>query len=195
MTIPGLGDLSPPRRQVPIGRWVVMVLVLALLVGGGYAAFLGLSGGSPTPSASKLPLCPPPTKLAPIGKAGPLRLIVKNSTQRVGLAAEVAADLENRSFHVVKIGNTIVAGKGVATVRYSADRRLVADHVAAQIKGSTLVVAGGHGVVELDIGPKFHALLTPRKAKIAYRQLVARPAPSSTPGGTCRPRPLASTSG
>ena len=61
MTIPGRGDLSPPRRQSSLGRWLVTVLVLALLAGGGYAAFLGLSGGSSNSSAPPLPLCPLPT--------------------------------------------------------------------------------------------------------------------------------------
>jgi LytR cell envelope-related transcriptional attenuator len=193
VTIPGLGDLAPPHRHVPVGRWLVTVLVVALLAGGGYAAFLGLSGGSHS-SASQLPLCPPPSKSPVALKPGPLRLTVKNGTERNGLAASVQIDLENRGFKVTSIGNTVLMKKGVATVRYSADRRLVADKVAAQIKGAILVLAGGHGVVELDLGPKFHALATPKQAKAAYRRLLPQTTPAPTPSTSCRPRSLGSPS-
>jgi hypothetical protein len=187
VSIPGRGDLSPPHRHVPIGRWIIGVVVLLLLVGGGYAAFLGLSGGSAKPTA-KLALCPPATKSPPALHKQPLRLAVLNGTQRVGLAAEVAADLKTRGYHVTAIGNTIAAVKGVATVRYSADRRYVADHVAAQVKGSKLVLAGGHGVVDLDLGSKFQALSSPSEAKQAYLTLVPTATPSASPTAVCQPR-------
>jgi hypothetical protein len=188
VTIPGLGDLSPPHRHAPIGRWFVTILVLALLAGGGYAAFLGLTGGSSSPSASKLPLCPLPTKLPAPPADGPLRLTVKNATERNGLAASVAAQLTHRGFHVISIGNALELGSNVATVRYSPDRRTVADRVAAQINDSTLVAVGGHGVVELDIGPKFHALATPLAARLAYLRLLPHTAVTPTASPTCRPQ-------
>jgi hypothetical protein len=188
VTIPGLGDLSPPHRHAPIGRWLVTILVFALLAGGGYAAFLGLTGGSSGASASKLPLCPLPTKLAAPPAAGPLRLTVKNATERNGLAARVAAELTNRAFHVLSVGNAVKISSNVATVRYSPDRRAVADKVAAQIQGSTLVDVGGHGVVELDLGMKFHALATPLEAKVAYLRLLPHPAVTPTASPTCRPQ-------
>jgi hypothetical protein len=195
VTIPGLGDLSPPHRHVPIGRWLVTVLVVALLAGGGYAAFLGLSGGPSNSSASQLPPCPLPSTHPAAQKLGPLRLTVKNATERIGLAASVQIDLENRGFKVTSIGNTVLMKKGVATVRYSADRRLVADKVAAQIKGAVLVLAGGHGVVELDLGPKFHTLVTTKQARVAYRRLLSQTAPTPTPSTSCRPQTLGSPSG
>jgi hypothetical protein len=191
VTIPGLGDLSPPRRQLPIGRWVVTVVVLLLLAGGGYAAFLGLSGGSSKPTASQLPLCPLPTTLPTLPPVShqALRLTVKNGTERNGLAASVSSALEERGFNVTSIGNTASTITGVATVRYSKDRLAVAERVAAEIKGSTLVVAGGHGVVELDIGPKYHRLSTRPQARAALIQLVAPSAAASpTPTTSCRPR-------
>jgi LytR cell envelope-related transcriptional attenuator len=187
VTIPGLGDLSPPHHHVPIGRWLVTILVFALLAGGGYAAFLGLTGGSSGASASKLPLCPLPSTL-PAPPAGPLRLTVKNATERNGLAASVAAQLTHRAFHVISIGNAIKISSNVATVRYSRDRRLGADKVAAQITGSTLVEVGGHGVVELDIGTKFQALATPLAAKSAYLRLLPHPAVTPAASPTCRPQ-------
>jgi LytR cell envelope-related transcriptional attenuator len=194
VSIPGRGDLSPPRRQTPVGRWLVAILVFVLLAGGGYAAFLGLTGGSSKSPVSQLPLCPLPAKVAPAQTLGPLRVVVNNATQRDGLAAEVGADLGTRGFHVTKIGNAAPMSTGVATVHYSADRRLVAAKVAAQITGSTMVAASGRGVVILDIGPKFHALATPKHARAAYLRLAAPP-PAPTPTGSCRPQTLGSPSG
>jgi LytR cell envelope-related transcriptional attenuator len=172
---------------MPIGRWIVTVLVLALLAGGGYAAFLGLSGGS-SKAAASLPLCPPAPTLSPPPKKEPLRVAVKNATERVGLAHHVSVELKNRGFHITSVGNTVIMKSGVASVRYSADRRYVAYHVAAQIAGSTLVSAGGHGVVELDLGPKFHALATAAQARLAYLRLVPTATPTPQPTTSCRAR-------
>jgi LytR cell envelope-related transcriptional attenuator len=169
----------------------VTALVLALLAGGGYAAFLGLSGGSSNSGAATLPLCPLPTA-PPVSqqtaRPGPLRLTVENATERDGLAAEVAADLQTRGFHVLSIGNAVLLHKGVAVVRYSPDRLLVADRVAAQFKGATLLAVGGHGVVELDVGPKFKALATPAQARLAYLKLQTPVTPAPTSSESCRPR-------
>jgi hypothetical protein len=189
VTIPGRGDLSPPHRRSSLLRWLVALLVLVLLAGGGYAAFLGLSGGSsPTSTASKLPLCPVPSPRAVTGHTGPLRLTVENATNHNGLAASVAADLTRRGFHVISVGNTVLMTSGVARVRYSKGRRLVADRVAAQIKGSTLVRAGGHGVVELDLGPAFRSLSTPAQAQLAYTRSLPQADSTAIPGRTCQPR-------
>jgi LytR cell envelope-related transcriptional attenuator len=169
-----------------VTRWVVTVLVLALLVGGGYAAFVGLTGGSSTSGASKLPLCPPaPSAAQP---TSPLRLTVENATTRNGLAAAVASDLHRRGFHVTSVGNTTLMTKGVAIVRYSPNRRLVADRVAAQIPGARTLLAGGHGVVELDLGPGFRALASPAQAQHAYLALAPKPTASPAAGRGCRPR-------
>jgi LytR cell envelope-related transcriptional attenuator len=170
-------------------RWLVALLVLVLLAGGGYAAFLGLSGGSPSPSAhSKLPLCPVPAAPAAARHLGTVRLTVENATNHNGLAATVAADLTRRGFHVISVGNTELMTTGVAKVRYSKNRRKAANWVAAQVKGATRVPAGGHGVVELDLGPGFRALSTPAQARLAYAQSLPRAAATATPSGSCRPR-------
>jgi hypothetical protein len=188
VTIPGRGDLAPPRHQLPIARVLIGLLVFVLLAGGGYAAFLGLSGGgSSKPPVTQLPLCPLVPKPSPTQRPGPLRLIVNNATERSGLAAEVSASLQARGFHVLKVGNAPRMKKGVATVRYSADRLLVADKVAAQITGSTLVAEAGHGKVELDLGPKFQSLASTKHAKAAY-QLLLTPAAAPTPATSCRPQ-------
>jgi hypothetical protein len=188
VTIPGRGDLAPPRHQLPIARVLIGLLVFVLLAGGGYAAFLGLSGGgSSKPPVAQLPLCPVAPTISPTQRPGPLRLIVNNATQRSGLAAEVAATLQTRGFHVLQVGNSTLTVKGPAIVRYSADRRLVADKVAAQITGSTLATVAGHGKVVLVLGPKFHSLASTKHAKAAYLLLLT-PTATPTPSGGCRPQ-------
>jgi hypothetical protein len=82
-------------------------------------------------------------------------------------------------------------GKGIATVRYSPNRKLEAQRLAAQIANSTLVPVGGHGVVELDIDSKFRVLASRRAARAAERLAVigspAHTSPTPTPSPTCRP--------
>jgi len=175
---------------VAIGRWLVGLLVVVLLAAGGYFAFLGLSGGSSKSNGSTLPLCPVGSTAVHAPNPGPLRLTVKNATLRNGLAALVRTQLRKRGFHVISIGNTVLMKHGVAAVRYSADRRLVADKVAAQFAGATLLPAGGHGVVELDLGPGYRALVSPAVAAAAYLRLSphASPSPTPTATGSCRPR-------
>jgi len=167
----------------------VTTVVVALLAGGGYFAYLGLSGSS-SPSGAALPLCPKQQSTAQAQNPGPLRLTVKNATLRNGLAARVSKALKKRGFTVTSIGNTVLMGKGVATVRYSHDRKLVADKVAAQVVGATMVPFGGHGKVELDLGPQFHSLTTPAKAEAAYlrRLPTTTPTPQPTATESCRAR-------
>lgn len=187
VTIPGRGDLAPPHRHRQIGRWLVSTLVVVLLAGGGYFAYLGLTGSSSS-AGSLLPLCPKPEPSSQAQNPGPLRLTVKNATLRNGLAATVSAELKKRGFTVTSIGNTVLMGKGVATVRYSRDRKLVADKVAAQIVGSSLVPFGGHGKVELDLGPQFHALTSRAKAEADYLRRLPTTTPTPTPTESCRAR-------
>jgi LytR cell envelope-related transcriptional attenuator len=194
VTVPGRGDLSPPHRQSPIGRWLVTAVVLALLVGGGYAVFLGLTGSSsPSSSAAnsggQLSACRNVTTTGP-AKPSSVQLVVLNGTVRVGLAAQVAATLRRRGFHISSVGNTVRLTTGVATIRYPAGKLREAQAVSDQIAGATLT--RGHGKqVELAIGSQFKALLSPAKAAAARHHLVVvgvtRPGstPTPTPRATC----------
>jgi LytR cell envelope-related transcriptional attenuator len=186
VTIPGRGDLSPPHRASGLGRVLVVVVVVALLAAGGYAAYRGLTGSSSGPSASALPLCPRRTVVA-VRPPHSRRVTVMNATQRDGLAATVADELEKRGFDVTSIGNTPAVVRGVAIVRYPAGHRMLADDVASQITGATLVRAAKQSTVEIDLGPRFTSLAKPRQAKLAFDRMQAGPTPSPTPG-TCRPR-------
>jgi hypothetical protein len=172
---------------------VTIALVLALLAGGGYAAYRGLSGGSGSPSAATLPLCPKsahrPHHTKPVIPQS--KVTVYNASLITGLATQVATELRQRGFAIGQIGNAAKVGKGVATVRYSADRKLEATKLAAEVTGAKLVAVGGTHVVELDINPKFKALATKQAAAQAFQTAAASQhllSPTPTPTPTCRAR-------
>jgi LytR cell envelope-related transcriptional attenuator len=170
---------------------VVSVVVLLLLAGGGYAAYAGLSGGSPTPKAAPIVRRTCPVASVP-GPSDPhdVHLVVLNATLTSGLAAQVSAQLKHRGFHVSSIGNTAKLGSGVATVRYGAGRQLAAQAVADQI-GSAVLVRGGHGI-ELDVGPGFHRLATVAQARAAALRFVAQQAAAKAAAASASPSPSAS---
>lgn len=208
MTIIGRGDLSPPRRNRPSGRYVTVALVVILLGGGGFAAYKGLKTNTGTTPSAKFPLCKKGSGQLPTPK--PLRtpkttIVVDNATLTTGLASDVATDLRARKFHIASVGNTAVRGHGVATVRYSSDRAAVAALLAAQIKGAKLVPAGGSKRIELDVGPKYRELQSRHAAAAAFHANYVTalagvsqspsPSPTATPSPTCRPRSVQSTRG
>jgi hypothetical protein len=118
-------------------------------------------------------------------------LRVRNSTVREGLAAQVAAALHRRGFHVRGVGNTSAKVRGTAMVRYSADRAQQAKSVAAQVDHPVLVKVSGQGVLDLDLGTKWHALASPTAVRAAER--ADRATGSSTP--TCLPTAAAASGG
>jgi len=185
VTIPGLGDLSPPHRHVLIGRWLVTILVCALLAGGGYAAFLGLTGGSASPKTKAsnhvCPVTPGPVPTDPRH----VHLIVLNATLTTNLAADVSTALRQRGFHVTSIGNAVKLGTGVAVVDYAAGLRLAAQAVADQIDGATLTKVAASGVT-LNVGPKFRHLLTTAQAEAARARFISQQ-PTSTQSPSTSP--------
>jgi LytR cell envelope-related transcriptional attenuator len=166
----------------------VTALVVVLLGAGGYFAFLGLSGGSSQNKPVALPSrpCVSPVVVVPPVVPSKVHVVVRNATNQAGLAAQVSTELKQRGFHVPQIGNTVSLGTGVATVRYSRGRLAEAQAVADQIKGATLVKTALAGV-ELDIGPKFQALLSPAAAKATRVALLASEA--AAPAGSGSPCP------
>jgi hypothetical protein len=163
----------------------VTALVVVLLGAGGYFAFLGLSGGSSPKKPVALPSkpCVSPVVVAPPVAPSKVHVVVRNATNHAGLASQVSTELKQRGFHVPQIGNTVALGTGVATVRYSRGRLAAAQAVADQIKGATLVKTTLAGV-ELDIGPKFQALLSPVAANAARVALLAGEAAVASGSGS-----------
>jgi hypothetical protein len=161
------------------------VLVVA---GGGYFGYQQLLGGSGgTPKA--LPPCPAPSPTTPVTEQA--TLVVKNATLTSGLASDVAKQLRHRDFKIGPVGNTLFRGKGVATVDYSADLAEPAQLVAAQFDGATLDEVTGHNVLEVDVGPRFKALVPRAQAEQAEQDIVGTPTPTQIPTAvpTCAASP------
>jgi hypothetical protein len=158
--------------------------VLVLLAAAGYAGdrYVWPHLHSSTPAAAPAS-CPRPSPAPPLPAAKAVSLRVRNSTLRVGLASNVAAALHQRGFHVRGVGNTSAKVTGTATVRYSSDRAAQAKALAAQISRPVMVQVRGKGVLDLDLGPKWHALASVQAARAAERadRKAANPAPTCTP--------------
>jgi hypothetical protein len=186
-------DLAPRRRRGGV-RWPVLLLILVVLAGLGYAGdrYVWPHLRSSSPSAAPAPCHPAkPAKAAPLPAAKTVSLRVRNSTLRSGLASRVGAALHRRGFHVHGVGNTAAKVTGTATVRYSADRAQQAKTLAAEISQPALLKVHGRRVLDLDLGPKWRRLATPAAAHAAAR--AARAAARPTP--TCSASAAASSHG
>ena len=191
MSILGRGDLVPRRRRGR-PRWPLVLLAVVALAAVGYVGdrYVWPHLRSSTPTATQ-PVCPTRGPAPPIPNARTVSLRVRNSTVREGLAAQVAAALHRRGFHVHGVGNTSAKVTGTAMVRYSADRAQQAKSVAAQVDRPVLVKVGGKGVLDLDLGTKWRALASPTAVRAAERADRA----SSSPKPTCSPSPASASSG
>jgi hypothetical protein len=177
-------DLAPRRRRGPV-RWPVLLLILVVLAGLGYAGdrYVWPHLRSSSPSAAPAPCHSATTvKAAPLPAAKTVSLRVRNSTLRAGLARRVGTALRRRGFHVHGIGNTAAKVTGTATVRYSPDRSQQAKALAAQISQPAMLPVHGKRVLDLDLGTKWRRLATPAAAHAAARaaRVAARPTPTCT---------------
>jgi acetolactate synthase regulatory subunit len=182
-------DLAPRRRQTRL-RWSVIVAIVVVLAALGYVGdryvWPHLRSKPATPTSAPCPVTHPAS--LPAAKAVSLR--VRNSTLREGLASRVASALHHRGFHVHGVGNTALKVAGTATVQYSPDRARQAKTLATQLSRPLLSEIGGKRVLDLDLGPKWRGLVTPKAARTAQRtaarqeRLAARPSPTCSPSAT-----------
>lgn len=111
-------------------------------------------------------------------------MAVLNSTDKVGMAHQVAAALRTRGFRIGKVGNTKPPVAGVATVTFGPGGRAGALAVAEHVPGAQLVPAASGGVT-IVLGPRFTALGSTADASAAHARDVAsaspRPAVCTTP--------------
>jgi hypothetical protein len=192
VTIPGRGDLSPPRRRHHPLRWLAVLVVLAVLAGAGYAGFRHFHASSPSrpAAAARLPVCHASGGNALFAAPGQVRLRIRNGSLQTGLAAKVRSELRRRGFHVGSIGNALTVGHDVAVVRYPPAQLRAARSVAAQVSGAVaLQPAPGAGLVELDLGLRFGGLQSVAAARSAERRLLAgaSPSPTASPTPTAGP--------
>jgi LytR cell envelope-related transcriptional attenuator len=173
-----------PRRRRGRFRWSVLLLVLVALAAVGYVGdrYVWPHLHSSTPTAAPVS-CPRSTPAPPLPAAKSVSLRVRNATLREGLASQVASSLHHRGFHVRGVGNTSARVTGTAAVRYSADRAQQAKALAAQVDAPVLVRVAGKGVLDLDLGPKWHSLASVAAARAAERadRRARRPTPTCTP--------------
>ena len=171
------------RRGRGGGRRVAAVVVtLLLLVTLAVLAWQSTRGGDdPDVSARPEPTCPvpstPPAALAP----KEVRVNVYNATDRRGLAAKVAGQLERRGFDVRKVDNDPLGRTvtGAAEVRHGDAGAAGGRTVAAQV-GAVVAVPDGRpgGSVDLVVGTGFTGLAAPAEVAAALS-----PSPSPTPSG------------
>ena len=180
------GEGARPLRQRRGGgggrRVAAVTLTLLLLVTLAVLAWLSTRGDDepdvraqperPCPTSS-----PVPSALAP----AKVRVNVYNATDRRGLAAKVAGQLEQRGFDVRKVDNDPLGRTvtGAVEVRHGDDGAAAARSVAAQV-GPVVSVPDGRpgGSVDLVVGTGFTALVAPAEAAA-----VLSPSSSPTPAG------------
>jgi acetolactate synthase regulatory subunit len=183
-------DLSPRRRQTRL-RWSALLAILVVLAALGYAGDRYVWPHlKSTPAATASSPCPA-THAARLPAAKAVSLRVRNSTAREGLASRVASALHHRGFHVHGVGNTAVKVTGTATVRYSPDRARQARTLATQLNAPQLAEIGGTRVLDLDLGPKWHGLVTTKAAHAAERAALKQERLAARPSPTCSPSPAA----
>lgn len=180
------GEGARPLRQRQGrggGRRVAAVTVtLLLLVTLAVLAWQSSTGDDePDVRARPEPTCPTPATLPPAIAPAKVRVNVYNATDRRGLAAKVAGQLERRGFDVRKVDNDPLGRTvtGAAEVRHGDEGAAAARTVAAQV-GPVVAVPDGRpgGSVDLVVGTGFTALVAPAEAAADLS-----PSPSPTPAG------------
>ena len=151
------------------------MIVLAVLAVAGWFAWREWHGSSSASGASTPRPCTTPS--VPPSPAAPaaVTVAVLNTTNRVGLAHDIAGQLRRRGFRIGHVGNTTPLVAGVAQVSYDGPDHAQALTVAEQVPGATLV-PGGSGVA-LRIGSGFRALSDPATAAAARSRDVASASP------------------
>jgi hypothetical protein len=171
----------PVRRRRKVRRALAVVVVAAALAVAGWYAWDFVSDGSDDVRTRPRPTCPAPSPTPTVVPAGQVKVNVYNSTDRRGLAARVAGQLERRGFRVGKVDND-PAGRtvtGPAEVRHSTAGTDAARTVAAQVGEVGWLPDLRQGAsVDLVLGAGFTGLLPPAEAAAALS-----PSPRPVPSG------------
>lgn len=168
-------------RPGTLRRVAVVALALLVLVSLAALAWQTTRDDEPTVRAAPRKTCPTPTPLPSAVAPAKTRVNVFNATDRRGLAAKVAGQLDRRGFKVGKVDNDPLKRTvtGLAEVRHSTAGDGAARTVAAQV-GTVVSVPDqrADGSVDLVLGADFDHLRTRAEAGAALE-----PAPSPTPSG------------
>lgn len=151
------------------------VVVVTLLAVGGWFAWRALRGSGGTSSAP-VRVCVTPTAAPSPPVANQVTVSVLNTTDKVGLAHQVAEELKSRGFRVGHIGNVKAAVTGTAAVVYPDTQAAAARTVAEQVPSPTLLT-GAVKVVTLQLGPAFRSLASTTDAAAARQRDLAASSP------------------
>jgi len=181
LTPRGVGARPRSRRRGRLRRLLLVVVTLGALGLAGWYAWGYLDGTPDAVRAKPTPTCPAPSPTPTVVAAADVRVNVYNSTQRRGLAARVADQLERRGFDVGTVDNDQAKRKvtGPAEVRHSDIGTDAARTVAAQV-GEVVAVPDqrANASVDLVLGAAFTTLRPPGEAATALS-----PSPPPVPRG------------
>lgn len=171
----------PVRHRGTSRRLVAVVLLLALLGAAGWLSWEYAGGRSGDVRTAPTHSCPAPSPTPTVVAAGAVKVNVYNSTDRRGLAARVAKQLERRGFRVRRVDNDPAKRQvtGPAELRHSDAGADAARTVAAQV-GTVVTVPDQRpgGSVDLVLGAAFTDLLP-----VAEADAALSPTPEPRPAG------------
>jgi hypothetical protein len=172
-------------RPVRHHRWLrglfLVVLLVAVVVSAGWYVWRYADSSTTGVRAEPEPSCPAPSTPPPLVPAAEAKVNVYNATDRRGLAAQVAGQLEQRGFRVRKVDNDPAKRQvtGAAEVRHSDTGADAARTVAAQVGDVVVVPDQRPGAsVDLVLGAGFTGLVPPAEAAAALT-----PTPEPRPAG------------
>jgi hypothetical protein len=160
-------ELSRERRRRQTYTFIgvaTFVMLIGLVALGNWQQWWTLGG-----SAQAASICPEPTVTEPRFT----NVNVINGTERKGLAAAVAKELQKRQFKVLTIENETLDKplKGVIQVRYGAAGKLAARTVALQFPAKVTMTDDKRDdeTVDVVIGDKYKAMLSDKKGAAAIK--------------------------
>jgi LytR cell envelope-related transcriptional attenuator len=142
------------------------MLVVGLVAWGNWQSWWTIGG---TAQATTV-MCPTQTVVDP----ELTDVTVINGTERNGLAAAVAKELQKRRFRVMSIETEALPKplKSVVMVRYGAAGKLAAHTVALQFPAKTIMIQDKRDGAAIDvvIGEKYRSMVSAKKATAAMQQ-------------------------
>lgn len=194
------------RRQSPVVAVVLVVIGMVILFGAGYGLSRIIQGsgasdasstteptGGSTTSAPEPEPCVTVTVTPGAGLPSPAQVTtnVYNATDRTGLAAATAEELQVRGFLIGVIDNDPLAKTitGVAEIRHGPSGEQAARLMAFYLPGAELVDDGRKdATIDTVLGAAYTAVAPQSEVDAA----LAAPSPSPS-GPGCSPSPTAST--
>lgn len=193
------------RKQSPVVAIVLVVIGMVILFGAGYGLSRIIQGsssdggdaGSPTAAPTSATPEPEPCVTVTVtpgaGLPSPAQVTtnVYNATDRTGLAASTAEELQVRGFLIGAIDNDPLAKTitGVAEIRHGPSGEQAAKLMAFYLPGAELVDDGrADATIDTALGAAYTTVAPQSEVDAA----LAAPSPSPS-GPGCSPSPGAST--